>query len=265
MLKQTLAGLAFALISASAFAQYGTWGYNNNTRQWVPPGVVVNQNVQNGSFVSGAPVTTGYPAGAVVVQQGTAAPQGYCSWGDRLVNVGVSAVVGGVIGALAGDSSRTAGQGAAIGGLAGVFIPCQQQAPVVAAPVQQYRGAVTVYAPQQRHYCMVAGRTIEVAPQQSCLALDDAIRAANAQAPAVAPQAPGTPPAAQPQTQGHAVFTPIEQDRPERLNRTCHYEVSTGTYRFNAVNGVRIGAAECNAIINGQRPLPALANLALIF
>ncbi len=44
MIKKTLAALAFAFISASAFAQYGTWGYNNTTHQWLPPGVEVNNN-----------------------------------------------------------------------------------------------------------------------------------------------------------------------------------------------------------------------------
>lgn len=67
------------------------------------------------------------PPNAVLVPVGTSAPQGMCSWGDRFVNVGASAAIGAVIGALGGDTQRAAGRGAAAGATAGIFIPCSQQ------------------------------------------------------------------------------------------------------------------------------------------
>lgn len=141
MLKRVLAVMAFAFISASAFAQYGTWGYNNTTRQWVPPGVATNQS---GTYAAGVP--SGIPSNAVYIQPGAAVPTGYCSWRGRLVNVAASAFVGGVIGALAGDNSRAAGKGAAAGTFVGVFIPCQSAHQV--APAQQTPGRLEVYAPK---------------------------------------------------------------------------------------------------------------------
>lgn len=199
MFKQILAGLALVLVSLSASAQSETctYHYGGGKTCW-GPGTTGPLNQGRATVIS-APVTTGYPAGAVFVQQGTAAPQGYCSWGDRLVNVGVSAVVGGVLGALAKDTSRGAGQGAAVGGLVGVFIPCQpaQQGVVTqrVIPAQQQQGVVTVYGAQNttRHSCMVGAHIIDVAPHQDCRNLTAAINSVmqgNGQQPqqAAAPQ-----------------------------------------------------------------------------
>lgn len=71
---------------------------------------------------------------AVYVPNGGPAPQNYCPWSDRVANIGISALIGGFLGALATDTNRGAGQGAALGGFTGMFIPCPQPPQVVQVP-----------------------------------------------------------------------------------------------------------------------------------
>lgn len=116
---------AFVLISL-VFAQQAfaaCWSNANQVPHGTPP-----LFLQNGLFC-----TTQQPQGVQVLQSsavylpsGGQAPQGYCSWSDRVANIGISTLIGGFLGALATDTSRGAGQGAALGGAAGMFIPCAQ-------------------------------------------------------------------------------------------------------------------------------------------
>lgn len=268
MFKKILAALAFTALSVSAFAQHGTWGYQNNTRQWAPPGVAVNQNVQNGSFVSGIPVATGYPAGAVLVQQGAAAPQGYCSWGERFLNVAASTGIGAVFGALAGDSTRAAGKGAAAGVMVGVFIPCQQpvqQGGVVrqlVAPGQAQQGSVTVYAPQGSSGFMCAVEGIKevflVKDPSTCPQIAGNIAKAKV---GTALSSQEAAPAAQ--HEGPAVFTPKSEGVPASIPMTCRIGTAEGMYRFNVVDGRKITPEECAAYKQQQTPLPPKDKMAI--
>lgn len=103
------------------------------------------------------------------------------------------AVLGNVVGKNITSHGHNLGDvGTHLGARAGQEIACErvQRAQLVAVhSAPQAPGRLEVYAPQQRHYCVVAGRNIEVAPHQSCLTLDDAVRAANTQqTPAAAAQ-----------------------------------------------------------------------------
>lgn len=64
---------------------------------------------------------------AIRIPVGGQIPQGYCSWSERLQNVGLSTLLGGIFGALVGDNGRSAGQGAAAGLIVGTVVPCAAQ------------------------------------------------------------------------------------------------------------------------------------------
>ena len=60
-----------------------------------------------------------------------------CSWGGRVENITAGVVVGAILGVLAGDNSRAARQGGAVGGLVGASLPCSSQPQQVATTQQQ--------------------------------------------------------------------------------------------------------------------------------
>ena len=86
-------------------------------------------------------------------------PQGYCPWGGRFENVIGGGVIGALIGALAGDNHRAAGQGAALGALAGVAIPCQQQVQQVAYQQPVYGNGEIGGSPQYQNTGRAVSRT----------------------------------------------------------------------------------------------------------
>jgi len=100
------------------------------------------------------------PANAIRVPVGRAVPHGYCSWGGRVENVAAGALIGGVIGLLAGDNHRAAGKGAAAGATVGLFIPCQQEA--LRQPVQYVPQAQQQFLErpqtQQSEHCTETGK-----------------------------------------------------------------------------------------------------------
>jgi hypothetical protein len=74
----------------------------------------------------------------------------------------------------------------------------------------------------------------------------------------------GTPPSAQqPTQQSHEVFTPTGTNPPE-INQTCYVKAPEGTYRFNTVDGVKIGRNDCQAIMKGEKTLPPLTSLSIV-
>ena len=103
-------------------------------------------------------------------------PSGYCPWDERLKNVGISTFLGAVFGALVGDNGRAAGQGAAVGLLAGTVVPCnaqqqyleqrgfqqQQQQQQIG---ERYQGGNTVRTPSN---CNVGGKDFGEMPEASC-------------------------------------------------------------------------------------------------
>lgn len=76
---------------------------------------------------------------AIRIPMGQQVPQGYCSWGGRTENVLTGALLGAVIGVIAGDNRESARKGAGLGALAGVFVPCDslQQSQRVVVQQQQ--------------------------------------------------------------------------------------------------------------------------------
>lgn len=101
---------------------------------------------------------------AIRVPMGQQAPQGYCSWGGRTENIAIAGVLGAVMGVIAGDNRESARKGAALGMLAGVFIPCnslQQQAFAQQQP-QQVIGQQQVSS--QQNPCADQGRIAVYAP-----------------------------------------------------------------------------------------------------
>lgn len=201
MIARTVATLTFATLSLSAFAQFGTWGHNNDTRTWHPPGVVVNQ--QGGSFVSGAPIANSAILAAQPVyftsmqasnftvlpnnQFGYAGATYRCPAVSKWLGAFGGAVVGHVIGKnINTHGHNLGGGGTVLGAYAGQEIACEmvQPAQLVAvhpapqAPAGQVRpSAVTVHVPQNvtRHTCMVGSYIIDVAPHQDCRNLTAAV------------------------------------------------------------------------------------------
>ncbi len=127
MIARTVATLTFATLSLSAFAQFGTWGHNNDTRTWHPPGVVVNQ--QGGSFVSGAPIASsailaaqpvvarGVPANCQVIEKTT--------WQRINGGAGEAVIKGiglGLLGAAADRIGRTGGRWTEVGLIGGAGV-----------------------------------------------------------------------------------------------------------------------------------------------
>lgn len=147
--KLAIATFVLLLGSSSAFAQiYGTQSYCPRTGIWNygPPcsgGVAQQQQQQQQQVI--VPVPVGVPQNVIRIPSGGAIPQGYCSWGGRAENVGAGALIGGIIGVLAGDNHRAAGRGAALGATAGLFIPCQQM------QIQQAQQAQQVVAVRQEN------------------------------------------------------------------------------------------------------------------
>lgn len=92
---------------------YNHAGYPTNAR-------IGGQSVQTG--VNWAPLLASQ---AMRIPTGGQIPQGQCTWTERLQNILLSGGVGGLVGLLAGDNGRAAGQGAAAGVLIGTTIPCE--------------------------------------------------------------------------------------------------------------------------------------------
>ena len=149
--------------STSAFAQiYGVQNFCPRTGTWNygPPcsGGIVQQQQQ-------VIVPVGIPQNAIRIPSGGAIPQGYCSWEGRAANVGAGALIGGIVGVLAGDNHRAAGKGAAVGALAGVFIPCQQLQQL--QQVQQAQQAQQVVTVRQESVEIVVAQPATVRRQIS--------------------------------------------------------------------------------------------------
>jgi hypothetical protein len=174
-----LASIALAFVSFSAFAQHGTFGYNQATRQWLPPGVVIGNNSQ--VYSSGGQQVTYGSSPVYALPQGvstqSAGLNGCQFWGG---------LAGGTIGSLnKAHTGQATILGAILGGVVADHLLCknqqgqqvlvvQQPAPV-AAPTQ---GGVTVYGAQSttRHVCLVGNYIVDVAVSQDCRNLDDAVR-----------------------------------------------------------------------------------------
>lgn len=80
---------------------------------------------------------------AIRVPMGQQAPNGYCSWGGRTENIAVAGILGAIVGVIAGDNRESARKGAALGMVAGMFVPCeslQQQQVVMQQQPQQFTG-----------------------------------------------------------------------------------------------------------------------------
>lgn len=90
--------------------------FDSNLRCYVPQGTQSSNN-QGVQILANQAIRI--PVGGI--------PSGYCAWDERLKNVGLSTVLGGIFGALVGDNGRAAGQGAALGLLVGTAVPCAAQ------------------------------------------------------------------------------------------------------------------------------------------
>lgn len=185
--------VVFALVSVPAFAQYGTWGYDANTRQWMPPSVPVNnqqQFVNNGSNFYG-----GHNGGVVYHNQPYTVSQPGFGYGGP-IGGGLTdcqlygAIAGGTLGSLAKHHTVQAAILGMIGGGAAGNAICRSNSGQYVVVQQNQQGQI-VQGTQQRHFCSIAGRTFEVAPTTSCLAIDDAVRAAAGQQPAQQQSQPG--------------------------------------------------------------------------
>lgn len=149
MTFRTLAALAFVFSSLPVFAQLGTHGYDLDTRQWQPPGVVVNNQQGQGQgrvvYSQGGiiqrieqPV---YTSGVqqVLVPQGTVSGQQFvtsvggvqqrCTLPDRALSAGAQGLLAGGIGYIAErlfnrDNHRWSATLATGGLLAGATITC---------------------------------------------------------------------------------------------------------------------------------------------
>ncbi len=272
MIARVLATLALTFASISAFAQYGTFGYDNNTRQWVPPGVAVNQ--QSSSPVFAAPAVgsailaaqpaqvRGIPANCEIIRKDI--------W-ERIGNGATEAVIKGIglglLGVAADRIGRTGGKwtnvgltgGAAVGFLEGsadkYTMVCHNH-----SNQHSNQSSGTASAPQGTggHMCFIEGVKEAFPVKDPSTCSDIAGRMAKAKVGAPSSQE------AAPAEEKPAVFTPVAKGRPAQINKTCHYEASDGTYRFNAISGTKIGPSECNAIIRGQREVPSVSNLSLI-
>lgn len=91
---------------------------------------------------------------AIRLQAGQQVPNGYCSWQGRAENIGIAGFMGAVMGVIAGDNRESARQGAALGMLTGMFVPC--------SALQQLQQVGQVQQPQQ-----VAVQQQQVQPQQA--------------------------------------------------------------------------------------------------
>ncbi len=223
--------------------------HNAQTGMWCTTQAHLQQGQQVVFPVQRAPVFT-VPANAVYVPVGTPAPQGLCSWGDRFVNIGAGAVAGAVIGALAGDNQRAAGQGAAAGALAGVFIPCNQ----VSQGTQQTQQNLVNQGVQggQRTSgvaCSTGGETFLVESDAQCarmaMKIASATQASGSNSPGVNTQTVT------------AINTPDGKIG-------CTINTGTESFRFNAVQGVRIDGAKCEAYRTKQIPLPDRNDMQLL-
>ncbi len=260
MITRILAILAFVFIAApNAFAQgncqqhygggqsgwFGCGNNRNNTQT-----VVTQQQVI-------------IPQG-VAPQMVYAVPSGAVA-GSSSQCAGVAERLGRVIGANRGNDARNTENGGFAGFLLGnLFCPAPQ--PVMAqtmqgVPANVQQGVVTS-APQGDSGFMCAVEGIKEAFLVKDKSTCSQIAGRKALEKVGNDQHQDTPSGTQPQ--GQAVFTPISQGRPAEIDKTCYLGAPHGTYRFNAVEGVKIGKSECLAIKGGQKPLPPVSNLSII-
>lgn len=178
------------------FASFGVFA------QCAPSPVIMGQGFQGGSpcwggqpFNNGQPYNSGqfvqngnqqWLANQAIRIPATGMPPGYCSWDERLKNVGLSALLGGIFGALIG---RAAGQGAAVGLVVGTAVPCaaqqqyleqrgfQQQQPQHQMG-ERYQGGNTVTSPAR---CFVAGEDFGDVPESTCLKIRDRLTTVRSQ------------------------------------------------------------------------------------
>ncbi len=273
MFKKILAALALVLISISAFAQFGTWGYDNNTRIFQPPGVVVNQ--QGGSFVSAVPIANsailaaqpvgarGAPTNCQVIEKTT--------WQRISGGAGEAVIKGiglGLLGAAADRIGRTGGRWTEVGLIGGAGVgflegSADKYTMVCHNPSNQPSGTASNSSQGTGGYmCFVQGmkNAIAVGKPSDCADVAALVAAAKVGA---TPSSQEVAPTAQREVP--AVFTPKSEGEPAPIAMTCYVKDGEGTYRFNAVDGVKIARDDCNAILAKQRPLPPLKSMSISF
>lgn len=182
---------------------------------------------------------------AVYVSNGASVPQGYCSWTDRLANIGISTLIGGFLGALATDTDRGAGKGAAAGGFTGMFIPCTQttqgaQVPRNVAGQGVQQADVATYGVA----CSTGGETVLVSSTEQCARLAMKIAAA-------------ATPATTTSTVNLSVSTPDGKIG-------CTVNTGTEKFRFNTVKGVKFGPDQCIRYVSKQDPLPKKEDMSML-
>jgi hypothetical protein len=175
---------------------------------------------------------------AIYIPNGVQAPQGYCSWSDRVLNIGISTLIGGFLGALATDTSRGAGQGGALGGSAGMFIPCGQAAQAPRNLENQGSQGGQQAGVTQGIACSTGSKTFLVS------SIEDCARRAMEIAQAATPQT----------VTGTVVGTPP----------SCVVNSKTEKFRFNAVKGVKINREQCDRYVKEVDPLPSKEDMSIV-
>lgn len=246
LLKSVLV-LVFMLVTQQASA--ACWANANHVPPGTPPLFLQNGmwcTTQN-QGVQRFPQAV-LPVDAIQVPVGTQAPQGYCSWSERFLNVGASALVGGVLGALATDTDRGAGEGAALGGLVGVFIPCAQAAQVANTPGmvanQGVQGGQTTGVTTSGVACSTGGETFLVNSTEQCARMAMKIATTT------------------PATVAGTVATSGTKTPDGKIG--CNIDTGTEKFRFNAVNGRKFDREQCDRYLLKLDPLPKKEGMSLL-
>lgn len=148
----------------SGFMENAPRIYDSARRCYVPAGTQQQQQDGGGQYGQQWLARQAIPIPAGGIQQG------YCSWDERMKNVGFSTILGGIFGALVGDNGRDAGRGAALGLFLGTMVPCAAQDRYLQQGQQgqsgeRYQGGNTVRSPAS---CIVGGEDFGDASEATC-------------------------------------------------------------------------------------------------
>lgn len=262
MIARILAALAFVFFSSASGAQTCTYHYGGGQTCW-GPGTTgpLNQSRSTGSAILAAQpvVARGVPANCEIVEKTV-----WQRIGNGAEEAFVKGVGFGLLGVAADRIGRTGGKwtnvGLAGGAGAGFLQGSADKYTMVCHNHSSNQPSGTASSPQGNggHMCAIEGvkEAFPVKDPSTCSDIAGHIAKAKVGTPSSQEAAPAE--------EKPAVFTPVAKGRPAQINKTCHYEASDGTYRFNAISGTKIGPSECNAIIRGQREVPSVSNLSLI-